>query len=166
MRMTHNRYQNSWGINYSTIHGILKLGIVVAIGMYILQKTQPTIISPVPESYSSIQWSVEASKKKVRTPSEIEEVYAYIVQTFEKHGKNVVKQAIDIANCESRMNIKAYNFNKNGTGDYSVFQINSVHIKKYGEQFMHDWKENVRVAEKIYAKQGWNPWVCRRVINK
>lgn len=61
-----------------------------------------------------------------------------------------------IAKAESGLRCEAYHFNTNGTVDHSVFQLNSVHIKRGN---LADCKENVRIAYEIYKEQGGNPWV-------
>jgi hypothetical protein len=81
-----------------------------------------------------------------------------ISRVFSKEGTKVIAKMISCAYGESKMNPKAYNFNKNGTGDYNIFQINSIHVAQYGDKFMHDWKENIRVAYEIYKKRGFKAW--------
>ena len=79
--------------------------------------------------------------------SDKEEVMDYILEVFGKDAD----RAIWMAKCESGLRKDAYNgSNKNGTADYGVFQINSVHQKRFGQGYMVDWKENIRVAKKIY----------------
>jgi hypothetical protein len=91
------------------------------------------------------------------------EVEAYIVEVFGEDAP----AAIAVAKCESKLNKAALNDkNSNGTTDHSVFQINSIHTKRYGSGFKTDWRENVRVAKKIYDAQGWSPWVCAKAIGE
>lgn len=57
------------------------------------------------------------------------------------------------------------NVNKNGSVDYGIFQINSIHeqrLKKLGMTMedMKDCKKNIAYAyEWLYSYQGWTPWV-------
>lgn len=95
--------------------------------------------------------------------TEREEIMAYILEVFGSEAH----RAIWVANCESGLRKDAINkANNNGTTDYGVFQINSVHIKRYGKDFTTDWQENVRVAKKIYDAQGFTPWVCAKSIGE
>lgn len=95
--------------------------------------------------------------------SEKQEVMNYIIEVFGDDAD----RAIGVAKCESGLRKKAFNgANKNGTADYGVFQVNSVHEKRFGQGFMIDWKENVRVAKKIFDEQGFRPWVCAKSIGE
>jgi phosphomevalonate kinase len=96
--------------------------------------------------------------------SKLQEMIDYIIKTFEPEGSLVVFQALEIAQCESHWRPNAYHYNTNTTGDYGLFQINSVHVFRYGTGFMYDWKKNVDTAYKIYKSSGWNPWVCWNLI--
>lgn len=97
------------------------------------------------------------------TPDSIQVVQT-IVKEFAPEGKYVVREALDIAFCESGWRWDAINYNTNKTTDHNAFQINSVHTKRYGHEFKTNLEENVRVAHAIYQKQGWNPWVCYRKL--
>lgn len=95
--------------------------------------------------------------------SDKQEVMSYILEVFGDDAD----RAIWIAKCESGLRKDAINPNNpNGTTDYGVFQINSVHLKKRGDKFTNDWRENVRVAKKIFDEQGFRPWVCATAIGE
>ncbi len=101
----------------------------------------------------------------VATPSASpkQEVMQYIIEVFGDDAD----RAIWVAKCESGLRTNALNDkNRNGTVDHGVFQINSVHTKRFGSEFKTDWKENVRVARKIQQEQGFKPWVCAKSINE
>lgn len=72
--------------------------------------------------------------------------------------------ALAVASCENSPYNKVYNplgqnhANKNKSFDAGVFQINSIHIKRFGEAFINDWHENIRVAYQLFTEQGTNPW--------
>lgn len=67
--------------------------------------------------------------------------------------------AVKIAKCESSMNPKAINTkNRNGSVDYGLFQINSVH--GYTANYLLDADNNLRIARELFDRQGWRPWVC------
>jgi len=91
------------------------------------------------------------------------EVEAFITEVF---GKDAEK-AIEVARCESGLRKEVVSKpNRNGTRDYHTFQINDVHTKRFGDGFKNDWKENVRVAKKIFDEQGFRPWVCAKAIGE
>jgi hypothetical protein len=72
--------------------------------------------------------------------------------------------AIKIVECESSMNpLAVNNKNTNGSIDCGLFQINSIH--GYDCEELKDVEFNVKIAKKLYDKSGWQPWVCRNVIN-
>lgn len=70
-----------------------------------------------------------------------------------------IQTAVAIALAESGGNNLATNRNDNGSTDYGLWQINSVHtdILKIG-----DWRnptDNAKMAKKVFDKQGWSAWV-------
>lgn len=107
-----------------------------------------------------IKGTVEEEKQPT-----VENVVAEIARVFGPEGKTVVKQALDVSMCESGWRADAYNFNTNKTGDYNIFQINSLWVKVYGDLFMHNWIENIRVAHEIYVRNhSFGPWVCAKKL--
>ena len=118
--------------------------------------TKPKVISPCASTGCMI-YSKESK-------SQLQEMIDYIIKVFEPEGSLVVFQALEIAQCESHWRPQAYHYNTNYTSDYGLFQINTVHVLRYGTGFFHDWKENVNVAYKIYKSSGWNPWVCWKLL--
>lgn len=98
-------------------------------------------------------------KEELNKPTKTN-IIAYIAKVFEKYGTDNQVKAIQCFYSESGLRTDAYNFNTNGTGDYNVPQINSIHIKRYGTKFMTDWKESILVAEKIFVAAGksFSPW--------
>lgn len=57
-----------------------------------------------------------------------------------------------ISSCESGTNPDKYHINDNGTIDFSVFQINTVHGT------ILDPEENIRFAYQLFLQQGTTPW--------
>lgn len=90
------------------------------------------------------------------TPSELEEVIAYIVRIFEPEGKDVVVKAINCFYSESGLRPEAYNKNRNGTEDRGVAQINSLHGLTAEEA--HDIYKNIDKAYNIYKSRGFDAW--------
>jgi hypothetical protein len=67
--------------------------------------------------------------------------------------------AVQIAYHESGFSASATNRNTNGSIDYGLWQINSVHaFPELGNQQWKDPKVNARLAKQVYDKQGWNAW--------
>ena len=97
------------------------------------------------------------------TPSDYQ-VIQEIVLRFHEEDRHVIKKMIDIAYQESGLRWDAHGYNRNGSEDFGVFQINSVHEKRYGTGFETDWRENIKVAYVIYKRQGVAPWVGARVL--
>jgi hypothetical protein len=80
-----------------------------------------------------------------------------------KFGVMDCKIALAVAKAESGLNCDAYNINNNGSVDLSVFQLNSVHLKKGGEwtlENMANCYKNVDLAYELWREQGWEPWVA------
>lgn len=63
--------------------------------------------------------------------------------------------AIAIAKAESGLKPQATGYNNNGSVDRGIFQINSIH--GYGEE-LYNPETNLKIARKIYEKNGWNAW--------
>lgn len=136
--------------------------------VYPVYAVEPSISNAVLEGVAKPSESSSHSAMQYQTTpsaslSDKEEVMKYILEIFGKDAD----RAIWVAKCESGLRKDAYNgSNSNSTADYGVFQINSVHQKRFGQGYMVDWKENVRVAKKIFDEQGFSPWVCARSIGE
>ena len=63
---------------------------------------------------------------------------------------------IAIAKAESGMNPRAVNYNRNGSIDTGLFQVNSVHM--YDGLSLFDPEKNIKAAREIYDKQGIQAW--------
>jgi hypothetical protein len=143
--------------------------MLLFIASVIFMVAKRTTISPCPESGCGVS-KVEAAgieakielaqlKEELNKPTKTN-IIAYIAKVFEPYGTHNQVRAINCFYSESGLRTEAYNFNTNGTGDYNVPQINSVHTKRYGTKFMTDWKESILVAEKIFVAAGksFSPW--------
>lgn len=84
------------------------------------------------------------------------DVITYITKLW---GANA-KEALVVADCESDFDQSKIGINKTSF-DSGVFQINSVHIKRFGTDYLKSWTANIDTAYKIWQEQGWNPWVCK-----
>lgn len=160
--MNYKKGSNQYRIKHKYILAVkpetwASVWFVAFVTMVSIPLVQPHITSPCPPDGCFVK-TVMAYEQK----SKLREVIDYIVYKFEDEGKVVVNQALQIAFCESKWNTEAYNYNSQSdlSSDFKVFQINSVHVSRYGTDFMYDWKANVDTAYKIYKQSGWGPWVC------
>lgn len=99
-------------------------------------------------------------------PTEKQQIMAYIVEKF---GDDAADMMAIIRLCEnSKFNQQATNHNRNGTVDYGVAQINSIHIPRCGEAIKTDWKANLDCAHDIYVRAGkkFTPWTCAHVVGQ
>jgi hypothetical protein len=104
----------------------------------------------------------------IRTNGESESGTDKIIEEIQKvwgpEGHKEIARAIAIAYCESKFNERAYNWNTNGSEDFGVFQVNSVHKPTKDE--MGNYQANIRKAKEIYDRAGksWRPWACKKVL--
>lgn len=98
-------------------------------------------------------------KKQVSRPLR-DRVVEEIWQVFGSRAQ----EALAVIQCENNPDKPDYNpysvnFNKNGSTDHGVGQINSLWVKVYGDKFKYDWKENIRVMKAIFDRSGdWRQW--------
>lgn len=69
--------------------------------------------------------------------------------------------AVAVANAESSLKPTATNRNTNGSTDYGLFQINSIHGSILSQGKWSDPADNAVMAFKIWSQAGdsWRPWV-------
>ena len=87
-----------------------------------------------------------------------EQIIQYVIDVF---GKDAERGLNMLLNCENRMlRTDAENWNGNGSWDYGLWQINSIH--GYSQKELSDYKFNTHVAFKIYKNAGYSfsPWTC------
>ena len=87
-----------------------------------------------------------------------------IIDEFSPEGPQVTYEALTVAKGESGWRHNAYNWNTNNTADMCPFQINDVHILRFGTKYQSDVKECIKVAHLLYKEQKWNPWVYAHKI--
>ena len=95
------------------------------------------------------------------TPS-AKEVMQEIVELWGDERPDRILKILECFYSESGYRYNALHVNKSGSTDHGPAQINSVHTKRYGDNFKTNWKENLRVALSIYKDQGLNPWYGSR----
>jgi hypothetical protein len=151
---------------------LILLALIVAFALwYQWELDHPVeIISPIPSTGYLRVKQVKAAETTIRhiktykgeynVPTR--DIIAMITEAFSEYGDRVVKQALDISYCESKWNEKAENWNTNGSVDRGIWQINSVH--KYNKATLMAAAENIAIAKKMYARQGFRPWVCARKL--
>jgi hypothetical protein len=102
---------------------------------------------------------VEKVIEKIDTPE------SYILEVFgHEQGTRAIYM---LKECENRtLKTDAINYNGNGSNDFGLFQINSIH--GYTHAQLADYKFNTDVAYKLYKNAGYQftPWTCAWVINE
>lgn len=144
----------------TVLESVLIIIVLTGVGSLALLKLEPPVISPLPDSVVFAEGPTPTPIIDPRWPN----VIKLIVDEFEPEGPQVTYQAISVAKAESGWKSDAYNWNTNNTADQCVFQINDVHIKRFGTKFKTDLKECIRVAHVIYKRQGWKPWVAAKKL--
>lgn len=139
---------------YKSIAQVLAITFVGVILSSLMERSQKPI-SPLPDSSSWSGEIVYASEK----PSELEEITAYIVKTFEPEGRAVATRALACFISESGLKSDAVGYNTNGTADVGVAQINDVHGLSI--EARKDWHTNIKKAYQIYKQSGWGAWYGR-----
>ncbi len=79
-------------------------------------------------------------------PSSSEDIIRYVA---EKKDFKDVQLLLDIAFCESSLNYRAYNINKNGSSDMGLFQFNTIH--NFGEKPLDPYWATEKAIEWIRA---------------
>ena len=88
----------------------------------------------------------------------------WIKNEIEKAGLdwNIASKLIE---CESKGDDYAYNINTNGTTDFGIWQINSIHKSTISPRERFDYKIATKWAiEKRLHDGNWSAWVCSNKI--
>lgn len=147
--------------------GLLVLSLLMVMA---IRQSQYNFITAYRGSYDTVPFMAEAKEPTPTptatpmpepTPTELEEIVAYITRVFEKEGKHMVVWAINCFYSESGLRTEAVNKgNSNGTIDYGVAQVNSIH--NYSPELLHTIKGNIDAAYEIYQRQGTKAWYGSR----
>ena len=101
----------------------------------------------------------------IPTPTELEQVVAYITRKFEGEGKDVVVRAINCFYSESGLRVKAVGQNSDEprSKDHGVAQLND-YWHKLTEAQKTEYKANIDKAYEIYKGRGDNfsAWYGKR----
>jgi hypothetical protein len=139
----------------------------LAVVMLVTVPTTAGALSPPPAPASALGptpvvrvETKKANKKRKKRKKEPKTIPGMIRLEFGRHAD----EALRIANCESRFDPD----DVSSAGAIGVFQIRLVdhgwRIKKVHGKDLTDPRTNVRVAHHIYEDQGWQPWVCARIL--
>lgn len=78
----------------------------------------------------------------------------------DKWGIEECKVAIAVCMAESGCRQNAINVNGNGTVDWGIYQINSIHWDRFGGlENLVSIDQQLEVAYTLWVEQGWTPWV-------
>lgn len=78
-----------------------------------------------------------------------------------RFGEKVGHEAVAVSWAENGTRVcDRVGVNKDKSWDIGVFQINSVHLKRFKLEQLVGCESNVDVAVQIYSEQKWNPWVA------
>jgi hypothetical protein len=98
--------------------------------------------------------------EKDREFTQKQQILSYIIEVF---GDDSADAITIINKCENHaFDPKATNWNRNGTWDTGIFQINQIH--GYTMDEMQDWRKNIDAAKKIFDNRGWTAWSCSYVV--
>lgn len=129
-------------------------------GVENITQTQPEMVYSEPAITPTPSPSLEPSPSPSIAPkTQKEQITDYIHEVFKEDANDAFK----VLECENKpLNPEAENWNRNGTWDAGIFQINQVHGRSM--QDMKNWKKNIDQAYKIFSKQGWRPWACSHKV--
>lgn len=159
--MTHRR-KNALNLSWKQTFGLSFFGTVIALGVLnslftMTVNANNTIISPTASGVSNqfVETISEVDHVSTAgasiTPTPTPENFDVITKIKNIWGKDA-NIGLAIASCESHLNKNAYHINNDGTIDFSVFQINTVHTA------ILDPQENIKYAYNLYLQQGTTPW--------
>jgi len=93
----------------------------------------------------------------------VETPETYILQVFgETNGERAIKM---LKECENKfMRTDALNWNGDGSYDFGLFQVNSIH--GYTKEQLSDYKFSTRMAYRIFKNAGYKftDWTCSYVV--
>lgn len=115
------------------------------------------VLAVVKREKTTIVKSEQAKIDAIVEKEDDKDLAKYICDKF---GAVECKTALAVAKAESGMDCNAIHLNTNGSVDFSVYQINSVHLNKYTLADLADCRKNVDIAYEMWSAQGWNPWVA------
>lgn len=139
-------------ITSAVIAGVITIGNLTIAGV---QKLTKFIKDPINQGYITPINIARATEPTMRE---------WVLNEVQKAGldSNYVEKLIQ---CESGWNNWAYGINTNGTTDFGLWQINSIHKKTISVESRWDYKIATKWAiDKRLRDGNWNAWVCSRKI--
>lgn len=140
-------------IMYGAVAFIFAVGLIWVINFFILIgfKFVAFMNDPVgtlPYSYAEVPNKFNVSIKD------------YVLEEVKKAGLNPA-EADKIISCESGWNNWAYGINTNGTTDFGLWQINSIHKGTISVEDRFDYKKATEWAINKRLRDGnWSAWTC------
>lgn len=149
---------------------IVFITFLLLLTLYIISKIET--LNPV-RALAPSQFDVVYVEKQVEVIKEVEvdrtfnsekqQILAYIVEVF---GDDAPDAIVVIRKCENgNFDPKATNYNRNGSVDRGIFQLNSQY---WGGEELYDWKLNVDKAYEVFNRAGkkWTPWTCAWTVDQ
>ena len=125
---------------------------LLTLGTVTLQNYLQTDTALAYGEYSPLEYKADITKE----PTMKEWVLNYV----EEQGLDRW-EADRIIDCESGWNDYAYGINTNGSTDFGILQVNSIHKKTISVECRFDYKCATKWAvNKVKADGGWSAWVC------
>ena len=95
-----------------------------------------------------------------QNPEEVERLI------WEHFGVENGAEALECAKAESGLRAGAINYNRNGSIDRGIFQVNSIHCGKIDgncADALFDVEKNIEMAKSIFDDRGWQAWyACKK----
>lgn len=110
----------------------------------------------IPANPTIIVRNVKETRVVERTITPFDEIMKYVINKFSPFGKDATLWALNCFDSESGYNEKAINFNKDGSIDRGVGQVNSVH--NFDADKLMEYKYNVDKTLEIYKSSGKWAW--------
>jgi len=131
---------------------VIKIFKVILLSFIILVVVS---MQPVPKGEVDAEAiTIEIEEDLVEEIEEPFEPQTYICDLWREE----CNMALAIAMAESNINCNALGINYNGSADFSVFQINSAHIKRFGLETIASCKSNIDTAYTLWKESGWGIW--------